>query len=73
MSDDTRDFPIQGGWDAEERRYTKASRIPWWLAEIAYAEYCYRHGNDQSLEQLAERHGFGRDEFLDLLKEQLSV
>ncbi len=41
--------------------------IPWEAARIAYAAYAKRYGNDQSLERLAERGGFGRDEFLKLL------
>lgn len=59
-------FPIQG----EEGRYgpTPPIKIPWSVAEIAYKEYASRHGTRQTLERLAERGGFGRDELLDLLK-----
>ena len=72
MDDDTRPFPIQGGWNKAEHRNERASTIPWWLAEIAYAEYAYRHGNEQSLQRLADRSGFGRDELLELMKGALS-
>ena len=71
-NDDTRPFPIQGGWDKDEHRNQAASQIPWWLAEIAYAEYACRHGSEQSLQRLADRQGFGREEFLELLKGQLT-
>lgn len=33
-------------------------RIPWIIAEKAYSDYARRYGRDQSLERLAERHGF---------------
>jgi hypothetical protein len=41
--------------------------IPWEAARMAYAAYTKRYGHDQSLERLAQRGGFGRDEFLKLL------
>lgn len=64
--EDDRPFPIQGegvGHDRKERTY-----IPWWLAEEAYAEYVRRFGNQQTLQRLADRGGFGRDELLMLLR-----
>lgn len=42
-------------------------QIPWELAELAYREYARRYSNDQTMEQLKERHGFGAHEFADLL------
>lgn len=45
-------FPIQGG-DA----------IPWAAAEQAYREYVKHGGAGQSLERLAERGGFGLQEW----------
>lgn len=54
-------FPIQ----AQDK--LPASSIPWWLAEEAYAQYSHHYGTGQTLERLAERGGFGRIEFLDLL------
>lgn len=63
--DDTRPFPIQGSHGPQRKA---ACTIPWWLAEIAYAEYARRFGTSQSLERLAERHGFGREELVALLR-----
>lgn len=63
--DDTRSFPIQGDILPTHR---KESSIPWWLAEIAYTAYVKSYGNSQTLERLAERGGFGRDELLMLLR-----
>ena len=66
--DDTRPFPIQGGnsYRNEEGRHIRpeSSTIPWWLAEIAYEYYSKRYGKEQSLERLAERGGFGREELV---------
>lgn len=66
MTDPNRPFPIV-------ITESKASRctIPWWLAEIAYEYYSERFGKDQSLERLAERGGFGREELVNLLRRQL--
>jgi len=75
MNDDTRPFPIQAEFnrhrDSERRliRYCK-SYIPWWLAEEAYAYYSARYGTQQSLERLAERGGFGREELLRFLRRE---
>lgn len=57
-----RPFPIQR--DGME----PATTIPWWLAEIAYREYSKRFGNQQSLERLHDRGGFGRAELVALLR-----
>ena len=67
MSDDDKQFPIQGGYQKNTRRKFGASSIPWWLAELAYQEYAKPHGASQSLERLAERGGFGRSELIALL------
>jgi hypothetical protein len=70
--DDTRPFPIQAGWHKGDRRGRyKGSTIPWWLAEEAYKVYSAHFGNDQSLERLAERGGFGREELLWLLRDEI--
>jgi len=45
-------FPIQCG-----------SPIPWAEAERAYRQYAKLHGTDQSMERLAQRGGFGVQEF----------
>ncbi len=69
--DDTRPFPIQGGpsYRLEGRMiYPPPSRIPWWLAEEAYAYYSERFGTDQSIERLAQLGGFGREELLHFLR-----
>lgn len=64
---DTRQFPIQC-------EYGKArSFIPWWLAEIAYENYSARYGTRQSLERLAQRGGFGRDELVALLRKERCI
>ncbi len=71
---DTRPFPIQGEHKDENGVFIRSAdgrakellpcTVPWWLAEIAYEEYSRRYGTSQSLEQLAERGGFGRWELL---------
>jgi hypothetical protein len=71
--DDTRPFPIQqsnGYRDKESGAIIRPARctIPWWLAEEAYKVYAKKYGNDQSLERIAERGGFGREELLWLLR-----
>lgn len=72
--DDTRPFPIQPGTRKRDENghlmpRPPASSIPWWLAEEAYREYARRFGSTQSLERIAERGGFGREELLWLLRE----
>ena len=42
-------------------------RIPWSVAELAYAAYMNKYGTDQSLGQLAQRGGFAASEMNDLL------
>ena len=69
MEKDNRPFPIQGGFKWYDQRYHKQSHIPWWLAEEAYKIYKKNYCNDQSLERLAERGGFGRSELIMLLSE----
>lgn len=75
MSDDTRPFPIQAGTSyinhkLLKRIYPKPSNIPWWLAEEAYKFYAKEFGTAQSLERMAERGGFGREELLSLLRRE---
>ena len=70
---DEKKFPIQGGHNWNGKRTDRPvvqyppSSIPWWLAEKAYAVYSGKFGNGQSLERLAERGGFGREELVWLL------
>src|SRR5688572_23577436 len=72
---DERTFPIQGERRCESGRYGEPNRyvtlprlrIPWSVAEIAYRYYSHKYGTDQSLERLAERGGFGRDELAEFL------
>ena len=66
--DDNRPFPIQGELRSVNWRERSACTIPWWLARVAYTRYVSLYGQGQSLERLAERGGFGRQELLDLLK-----
>jgi len=76
MNDDNIPFPIQGGTyrDKETLDYArpikhyKSGDIPWWLAVEAYQYYSKLYGSSQSLERLAERGGFGREELLWLLR-----
>lgn len=73
--DDTRPFPIQGSTsyvnDDGQRIRPRSSKIPWWLAEIAYEYYSKRYGTQQSLERLAERGGFGREELVIFIRGNL--
>ena len=72
MTDDNRPFPIQASCRKHSRYgITKPSSIPWWLAEEAYAYYSEKFGNSQSLERLAERGGFGREELLMFIRRSL--
>ena len=65
-----RRFPIQGEFGRNPnigvRRWIPASWVPWSEAEIAYATYAKLYGDQQSLERLAERSGFGREEYRTL-------
>lgn len=61
-------FPIQV--EIQGRCRLPATEIPWWLAEIAYEYYVELYGSQQSLERLAERGGFGREELLGLLRKE---
>lgn len=65
---DNRPFPIQEDIRTATTPTRPASSIPWWLADVAYKAYTERYGSGQSLERLAERGGFGRDELLMLLR-----
>ena len=50
--------------------------IPWWVAEQAYITYAGRYGNEQSLERLAERGGFGiseMDEYFPEWRDECSL
>ena len=58
-------FPIQAQ-DAGGR-----VTVPWSHAEEAYKEYSVRYGTSQSLERLAERHGFGVSEIVILLVQRI--
>lgn len=60
-------FPIQAEYSSVK---LPASQIPWWLAEVAYKHYAQLFGSQQSLERLAERGGFGREELLRLLRKE---
>lgn len=61
-----RRFPIQGEYADRDigLEAIPATSVPWAEAEIAYQTYSALYGTQQSLERLAERGGFGRDEFL---------
>jgi len=63
MENAKRMFPMQGDG------YDKGPSIPWWLAERIYKLHCDVYSNSQSLERLAERHGFGWSEVPVLCRE----
>jgi hypothetical protein len=74
MDDDTKPFPIQQGIRKRDKSgrlmpRPPACTIPWWLAEEAYKVYVSKYGDVQSLERIAERGGFSREELLWLLRE----
>ena len=71
MDDDVRPFPIQGELSTSRWGKREACTVPWWLAKEAYSFYVELYGSRQSLERLAERGGFGRDELLGLLRRRL--
>lgn len=72
MDDDTRPFPIQrsSGYRDDNGKIIRPapSVIPWWLAEEVYQGYIKAHGEVQSLECIAERGGFSRDDVLWFLR-----
>ena len=61
-------FPIQGESYRVKSKMVRApiTFIPWWLAEEAYKNYSYK--DSHSLEKIAEKGGFVRQELLDLLR-----
>lgn len=75
IDDDARPFPIRAARSCRDAAgavfYPRKSTIPWWLAEQAYAYYAERFGNQQSLERIAERGGFGRQELVCLLRREI--
>lgn len=58
-----RRFPIQ----AQDTYNGGNVTVPWSHAEEAYKEYSAQYGTSQSLERLAQRHGFGASEIVMLL------
>lgn len=70
---DNRPFPIQKELSRVGGRERPACTIPWWLSEVAHVNYVLRHdvkqyGKPQTLGEIADKGGFGRQELLDLLK-----
>ena len=69
---DTDPFPIQQDSmrdDSGRMIHLHRSTIPWWLAEEAFKIY-HNHWPSQSLQELADRGGFGRQELLKLLRNE---
>lgn len=58
-------FPVQRSLNRDVKPYPR--KIPWSIAELAYSVYSSRYGDDQSLERLAERHGFAPEEMDDFV------
>ena len=68
---DTQPFPIQGeSTNTRPVRQLRQSWVPRWLAEVAYEYFARRFGIEQSLDRLAERGGFGRDELVGLIRRE---
>ncbi len=53
------DFPIIPDRNKNSTVAPHPMSISWATAELAYSVYVQRHGDDQSLERMAERGGFG--------------
>ena len=70
IESDARTFPIQSDGLVRGKGHTTVTAIPWWLAEIAYEHYKERWGGGQTLEGLAKRGGFGRDELVKLIRQE---
>lgn len=69
---DVQPFPIQGEvTNSRPVRRLRQSWVPRWLAEVAYVYYANTYGKSQSLDRLAERGGFGRDELIGLIRREL--
>lgn len=69
---DVQPFPIQGETTTTRPiRRLPQSWVPKWLAEVAYEYYASKFGKAQSLDRLAERGGFGRDELVGLIRREL--
>jgi hypothetical protein len=58
-------FPIMTGRNG----LPHPTKIPWYVADLAYSVYRSRYGDSQSLEKLAERGGFGAGEMDEFLPE----
>jgi hypothetical protein len=69
--DDIRPFPIMMDMVCYGEPPKHRCTIPWWLAEEAYKYYVEKFGSSQSLQQLADRGGFGRNELLMLLRKDI--
>lgn len=65
-----KNFPIQGSFGPKKYERTV---IPYWLAEVAYEYYVEKFGNQQSLERLMQRGGFGREELVALIRRDLKI
>lgn len=63
LNEKPRWFPLQQNHSPHGERF----RVPWWIAEKAYAVYSARYGTSQSLETLTARGGFGLGELIFLL------
>ena len=61
-------FPIQHPWKGT---LPLPLTVPWHIAEEAYKEYKAQFGDQQSLERLRERGGFGWIEIIYLLFDRI--
>lgn len=61
---DERMFPLQSSYRSDKAK-PHPTRIPWSVADKAYAVYRSRYGSQQTLERLAERGGFSAGEMDD--------
>ena len=67
MAQTGKQFPIQPDLRSKPDGYP-GGFIPWAIAEQAYEQYVKLGHGSQSLERLAERHGFGWQELTQLLR-----
>lgn len=62
-----RRFPIQQQQDSINGFVRPAGYVPWGIAALAYQRYIARYGQQETMEELAARGGFGWGELVHLL------
>lgn len=69
MNADTKEFPIQGGWNSKTRMYFNPSSIPWGLIAPHEQRAIENHAG-QNLRKLASRGGLTPCEALAVLEDR---